>query len=319
MVWSGGYGKFLISSFNICLLFYLKVGYNTSDVGTAIMSYKVDRMQFVDYSLAIGLDGAVWWSKLPTKVASMTNLIRTFDSVSCGLIGISLVLISSLLTIVAYLGTRYGVGTKDYVSVLLVPFRMLNAESMPRWFDQNNQHPSRQKTFMPGFTGHYLLLLWSMTGWFLAMAYLSNIRAMLLSPNYAKPVDYTKDLFSLGKVPVNAYKYGMWPRVLKNSPNKWEQKAYEVGFSMDYPSDRDLLLQTAVYEDGTHSLLTTYELVDYGILQNHWYNDKNPPYFHISKEVVRPYYHGWVYNKVSKWKDDLDMHILFIQQVMKYY
>ena len=82
MVWSGGYGKFLISSFNICLLFYLKVGYNTSDVGTAIMSYKVDRMQFVDYSLAIGLDGAVWWSKLPTKVASMTNLIRTFDYVS---------------------------------------------------------------------------------------------------------------------------------------------------------------------------------------------------------------------------------------------
>ena len=106
-------------------------------------------------------------------------------------------------------------------------------------------------------------------------------------------------------------------RVLKNSPNKWEQKAYEVGFSMDYPSDRDLLLQTAVYEDGTHSLLTTYELVAYGILQNPWYNDKNPPYFHISKEVVRPYYHGWVYNKVSKWKDDLDMHILFIQQVMK--
>ena len=80
---------------------------------------------------------------------------------------------------------------------------------------------------------------------------------------------------------------------------------------------RDVLLQTVVYADGTHSLLTTYEFIAYEILSNPWYKDKTPPYYHISKEILRPYYHGWICNRVSKWKDDLDMHILFIQQVMK--
>ena len=280
------------------------------------MSYKIDRMKFVDYSSAIGLDGAVWWSKLPTKLPPVTNLVKTFDSISWGLIGISLVVISSLLAIVAYLGTHYGVGTTDYVNVLFVPFRMLNAENMPEWFGLNHQHPSRQRIFMPGFTGHYLLLLWSMTGMFLAMAYLCNTRAMLLTPIYEKPLDYTKELFSLGKIPVNNYKYTMWPQFLKNSPNKWERKAYETGFAYESFYDGDLLLQTAIYKDGTHSLLETYEIVAYQILHNPWYEDKTPPYFHVSKEVVRPYYHGWVYNKVSKWRDDLDMHILSFQQVL---
>ena len=273
-------------------------------------------MEFVDYSPGIGVDGVVWYSKLPQKVPPTTNLVKTFDTASWVCIGASLLLMSSLLTLVSYLGTHYGVGTTEYVNVLLVPLGMLNAESMPSWFNQNHRHPSRQRTFMPGFTGNYLLLLWSLTGMLLALAYLSNIRAMLLTPAFEKPVDYTKDLFAMGKIPVNDYKYGMWPQVLKNSPNKWERKAYETGFAFEKWSDRDILLETAVYAEGTHSLLTSFEFVAYTILQEPFYKDKIPPYFHISKEVVRPYYHGWVYNKVSKWRDDLDMHTLFVQQVL---
>ena len=49
---------------------------------------------------------------------------------------------------------------------------------------------------------------------------------------------------------------------------------------------RDSLLQTVVYADG--------------------------------KEILCPYYHGWICNRVSKWKDDLDMHIILIQQVIRH-
>ena len=34
------------------------------------------------------------------------------------------------------------------------------------------------------------------------MAFLSNIRAMLLKPVYEKPIDTTKNIFDVGKIPV---------------------------------------------------------------------------------------------------------------------
>ena len=50
-------------------------------------------------------------------------------------------------------------------------------------------------------------------------------------------------------------------------------------------------------------------------LQNEWYRDKLPPVFHISKEVMRPYYLGWVIKKKSPWREVINRHILRIQQV----
>ena len=293
----------------------LQVGYDTSDVGVASMSYKEPRIQFVDYSPAVGPDGSVWWSKLPRKLPPATNLIRTFDNMSWAAIGLCMLIVSLFLTIVSYLGSHYGVGTRDYVDVFGVPFRMLNAEAFPNWFDQNLRHPARQKFFMPGFTGSYVLLLWSVMGMVIAMAFLSNIRAMLLSPVFEKTIDSTKDLIVSGKVPINACKCGFWPEYLRTSPNEWERKAFEVGEPYEEKPMRNILLQTAVYDSGTHALLTTYEFIAYLLLSDPWYKDKTPPYYHTSKEVLRPYYHGWICNRVSKWKDDLDMHILLIQQV----
>ena len=150
------------------------------------------------------------------------------------------------------------------------------------------------------------------------MAFLSNIRNMLLSPVLEKPVDSTKDLILSGKIPINAYAGGFWPKYLQTSPNEWEQKAFEIGEPYEKKSMRNILLQTMVYGDGTHSLLTTYEFIAYQLLSDSRYKDKTPAYFHVSKEVLRPSYHGLICNKVSKWKEGIDMHILLIQEVTMY-
>lgn len=39
------------------------------------------------------------------------------------------------------------------------------------------------------------------------------------------------------------------------------------------------------------------------------------PIFHISKEVVRPYYIGWIIKKKSLWRSRVNAHILKYQQV----
>ena len=40
-----------------------------------------------------------------------------------------------------------------------------------------------------------------------------------------------------------------------------------------------------------------------------------PPVFHISREQIRAYYHGWVLRKGSVWKDEIGRHILLCAQV----
>ena len=37
--------------------------------------------------------------------------------------------------------------------------------------------------------------------------------------------------------------------------------------------------------------------------------------FHLSKEHIRPHYHGWVFRKGSIWKELIDHHILQCEQV----
>ena len=50
-------------------------------------------------------------------------------------------------------------------------------------------------------------------------------------------------------------------------------------------------------------------------LNDDYFLDKPTPIFHISTEVLRPYYYGWVVNKKSKWRNAVNAHILRFQQV----
>ena len=42
---------------------------------------------------------------------------------------------------------------------------------------------------------------------------------------------------------------------------------------------------------------------------------KNLPKVHFSKEIIRPYYTGWVVQKISHFADPVNLHILHLHQV----
>ena len=50
-----------------------------------------------------------------------------------------------------------------------------------------------------------------------------------------------------------------------------------------------------------------------------FFQSLQPPVFHISKEQIRAYYHGWVLGKGSIWKDEIGTHILECAQVVREY
>ena len=53
-------------------------------------------------------------------------------------------------------------------------------------------------------------------------------------------------------------------------------------------------------------------------LNDDFYAKKPTPVFHISTEILREYYIGWIMKKKSIWRNVLNGHILKYQQVCTY-
>ena len=167
-----------------------------------------------------------WISKPPGKLPPSTNIVRTFDYYSWIMIGVSLLSVSLACSLISRVGQSYGVGTLDNVLIFLFPFGTLNAEPLPRWFTKKKKNKSEQQIFFsPGFTGNGLLLLWTVTATFISMAFLSNVRAILMIPVHEHPIDSTEDIFKQDKTPLINLEGSFWREYLVDSSNYWEKRA----------------------------------------------------------------------------------------------
>ena len=184
---------------------------------------------------------------------------------------------------VSKVGTSYGVGTSDITTVLLSPIQILNAEYLPVWFNRRGA-----RTFIsPGFTGNYLLLMWAVLGNLITMAFLCNIRAMLMKPVFQKPMDTTRDIIKAGKIPINGDGGGFWPEYMRQSSNEWERLAGETGVAYYTAKEREELTVEKVYKDGSHVSLEHPQSVAFMLQNNEYFKSKQPPIFHLSRELVR--------------------------------
>ena len=204
------------------------------------------------------------------------------------LILVSMFTVSLMLVLASCLGLQYGVGTRDIVTLLLTPFQTLNAESLPTWFTTKSDKVS-PSFFSKGFSGNLLLLIWAVMGSLLAMAFMSNIRAMLLKPVYENPIDSTKDIFKAGKIPMNGRDGGYWAEFLKVSANPWERLAFEKGITwVNRDTDHlERLMREEVYSYGTHVVLRNPEAIAHTLNIDDFFKEKPLPIFHASKERIR--------------------------------
>ena len=206
---------------------------------------------------------------------------------------VSMVAVCASLLLASFFGVQYGVGTTDVISVLLTPFQTLNAEFLPAWFDKKPRLPKMKKSgthpfLNQGFSGNLMLLLWAVMGSFIVMAFLSNIRAMLLKPVYEKPIDSTKIILDVGKVPLIPAG-GLWENHFKASENVWERLAAKDGTFFDQ-RDRDLTekyFKEDVHTSGTHVMMVSVSEVAYKVQNEEYFKKLSSPVFHVSKERLR--------------------------------
>ena len=180
----------------------MKVHYGGADLGITNIWYTPERQALVDYSVCgLGEVGMKWVSKSPGKLSPATNIIRIFDFYSWAMIGVSILLFTLACHLVCRVSQSYGVVSPyDGTFVFIFPLAALAGEAVPRGFQRRNK--KNKSVFSPGFTGNGLLLLWVVMGSFLSMSGLCNIRAILLLPSYADPIDTTADIFKQGKIPI---------------------------------------------------------------------------------------------------------------------
>ena len=253
----------------------------------------MERASFIDYSHPVGVDAMKWMSKPPQKLPPATNIVRIFDSITWLLIFISMLAVSFTLVAASYVGLQYGVGTTDTVTLLLTPFQTLNAEPLPSWFSKekprmgSKKHSGSCEVMSPGFTGNYLLLMWAVMGSLITMAFMCNIRAMLMKPVFQKPIDTTKDIFTWDKITINSDAGSFWPEYLKTSTNEWERLAGETGYAFLTAHEREEDIIQKIYKDGSHVSLENPEYIAHQIQKVEWFKDKQPPIFHISRDFIR--------------------------------
>ena len=171
-------------------------------------------------------------------------------------------------------------------------------------------------------------------------------RAMLLKPSFEAPNDSTEQILKRGITPINSngrqlrklnnqlvtkVQGGFWEDYLRSSINEWEKLAGETGITFRSGQEQEELIRKNVRGDGTHASLENTEAIAHLSLTDPLYKVGNrekslfggeyfqtlqPPVFHISKEQIRAYYHGWVLGKGSVWKDEIGTHILECAQVV---
>ncbi|XP_023327576.1 uncharacterized protein LOC111700771 [Eurytemora carolleeae] len=270
------------------------VGYNLSDLGISSMGYSAIRQTHVDYTHHLLPMHFRWISKAPGKVAPYKNFILCFDPmVWLGFIS-SLIAMSLAVAGAVKVGQLYGMQYKDTYWALFVPMAYLSQEGDQKMFNSAKNNSGR------GFSGNFLLLNWGLTGMLLTFAYSSNLLALLTKAEYGAPINNMEDVVKSGQR-IQVAKASWIQGYLSTSGGYWEQKASEK------------LLNSTNERDGKDiSYRTTIDFYGRFISGDPRYSKL--PKVHFSKEIIRPYYTGWVVQKISNLLDPMNMHILRMHQ-----
>ena len=123
----------------------------------------------------------------------------------------------------------------------MFPISTLIGENLSEGFRKNKKNNEKKKEksfFAPGFAGNGLLLVWNAMAVIITMAFLCNIRAILLKPVYDPPIDTTEDIFKQGKIPIILFEGSYWRNYFLTSNNTWEKRTGRAS-NMIFPFIKD--------------------------------------------------------------------------------
>ncbi|XP_023331676.1 glutamate receptor ionotropic, delta-2 [Eurytemora carolleeae] len=266
-----------------------------SDLGISFMSYTVERAAVVKYSQILGDNIIVWISKFPKKTASLFNVVQVFDFYSWCAIPISFLGVGIALLLIYHPIEINGIKKPDTVLVLLLP--------TDTWFKEEQAKV---------ISGSIVVMVWGLSSLFIMLAFSCNLRAILLSPSYESPIDTSKDIVQKNMISVlsgSAWHYNY----LFTSQDPWQRRILDNYKFKDTTLSFDSLLWN-VYANENEVIPAGKDRVLVNMQNNKTFSDMNTAVFYFSKEELMAYFAGWVFQKETKWEDDVNDHILLCHQ-----
>ena len=146
------------------------------------------------------------------------------------MLGVSILSVIAAFIVISKVGQSYGEETPvENFLWIIFPLATLTGENISTSFKKNTQ--KRNHSFLsPGLARNGLLLLWTVMAAFITMAFLSMIRATLMSPVYGDPIDTAEDIFKEEKTAV--IPRGLWQNYLKTSNDLWIKRTGKFIYSL---------------------------------------------------------------------------------------
>ncbi|XP_023332894.1 uncharacterized protein LOC111704780 [Eurytemora carolleeae] len=250
--------------------------------------------------MPIDLEASVWVSKYPGKRSPVDNIIKVFDRYTWFALLGSLALTSLVLFVIVNVLRSLGFKQPDNVLVLLAPFSILNAEPMPEWFLISNKRV---------YSGSILMMTFALFSTLVIFAFSSNLRAILLSPNYEVPIDTSRQIAEkkmyVALSPGGAWHYNYL--LTSSDPDRVDMMDRVL-----FISDREERCTIAPQEKTNVCLGDKESTLNF--VKNNPIFPKNKPILYFSKEQIRPYFYGWVVQNNSIWTEIVNNHILLGHQ-----
>ena len=149
------------------------------------------------------------------------------------MLGVSILSVIAAFIVISKVGRSYGEETPlDNFLIFFFPLATLTGENISTSLKKKKQ--MRNQSFLsPGFARNGLLLLWTVMAAFITMAFLSMIRATLMSPVYGDPIDTAEEMFKEEKKAV--IPMGLWQNYLKASNDLWIKRTGKFINSLSNP------------------------------------------------------------------------------------
>ncbi|XP_023323474.1 uncharacterized protein LOC111697638 [Eurytemora carolleeae] len=161
-------------------------------------------------------------------------------------------------------------------------------------------------------SGRIVVTIWSFGSLFIILAFSCNLRAILLSPSFKSPIDTSKDIVLKNKLSVlSAYSWHY--NYLSTSKDPWQRDTLKNYKFKDATLSTDEVLWN-VYTEENEVTPEPKDQVLVIIRNNKTFSGMNTPVFYFSKEKLMPYFAGWVFQKETKWENDINNHILLCHQ-----
>ncbi|XP_023330176.1 uncharacterized protein LOC111702653 [Eurytemora carolleeae] len=247
----------------------------------------------------------------------MENIVKVFDKYTWLAIFVSLILASLGLLLIANVVKSLGFEQPDNVIMLLMPLSILNAEPMPDCYIFFNKRV---------YSGSLLLMSWALSSALLTFSFSSNLRAILLAPSYQIPIDTSTQIAENKMSVVLQARENLHLNYFLTSPVPAQVKMMENVVFVNVSTKIEvtqiqLTLEKENYvfmgnktRDGHGCPLFNNMEVIQDILRNTDAFPERKQVLYFGKELIRPYYYGWVLQQDSKWAKHVNHHILLCQQ-----